>query len=317
MSIRFDDRVVIVTGAGGGLGRSYAFGLATRGAKVVVNDFGGTADGGGASSAPAEKVAAEIVASGGAAISHGADVTNADQVADMVAQAMSKWGRVDALINNAGILRDVSFAKASLDDFRKILDVHVMGSVICAKAVWPIMTERKYGRILMTTSSSGLYGNYGQANYAAAKMAVVGLMNVLQIEGEKHDIRVNALAPGAATRLTEGLAPPEITALMQPDAVTPAALYLVSDDAPRRAIVNATAGGFSRTFLHETEGVFLDPADRTPETIAAQFAAISDTAHQHLYGDGAAQVMKFVTKAAIAAGVDLSWNRAAPQRTES
>lgn len=307
MSIRFDDRVVIVTGAGGGLGRAYVLALAERGAKVVVNDFGG----GGA-----ESVAAEIIARGGEAIAHGADVTNADQVADMIAQALKKWDRIDALINNAGILRDVSFAKSSLEDFRKILDVHVMGSVICAKAVWPIMVERKYGRILMTTSSSGLYGNYGQSNYAAAKMAVVGLMNVLQIEGEKHNIRVNALAPGAATRLTEGLAPPAVTQLMQPDAVAPAALYLISEDAPRRAIINATAGGFSRTMLHETEGIFLDQAYRSPEMIASRFADISNTAGQHLYANGAAQVMKFVTKAAAAGGVDLNWNRAAPPREE-
>lgn len=309
MSIRFDDRVIIITGAGGGLGRAYALSLAARGARVVVNDFGGAADGTGASSAPAEGVAKEVVARGGHAISHGADVTNPDQVSDMIAQALAKWGRVDGLVNNAGILRDVSFAKSSLDDFRKILDVHVMGSVICTKAVWPIMCERKYGRVLMTSSSSGLYGNFGQSNYAAAKMAVIGLMNVLQIEGEKYDIRVNTLAPGAATRLTEGLAPPEVAQLMQPDAVTPAALYLLCEEAPRRAIINATAGGYSRTMLHETEGVFLAPADRSPDAIAARFAEISDTSGQHLYTDGAAQVMKFVSKAAAAAGVDLGWDR--------
>lgn len=303
MSIRFDNRVAIVTGAGAGLGRSHALALAARGAKVVVNDFGGGVDGAGASSAPAEKVAGEIIAAGGEAFAHGADVSNADQVENMVRMAQERWGRVDILINNAGILRDASFAKMPLDDFRKILDVHVMGSVICSKAVWPLMREANYGRILMTTSSSGLYGNFGQSNYGAAKMAVVGLMNVLQIEGEKNGIRVNALAPGAATRMTESLLPPGVSDLMKPEAVTPAALYLVSEDAPRRTILCATAGGFSRTLIHETEGVFLGESERTPEAIAARFDEISDPAGQHLYSEGAGQVMKFMTKAAKAAGV--------------
>jgi NAD(P)-dependent dehydrogenase (short-subunit alcohol dehydrogenase family) len=303
MSIRFDNRVAIVTGAGAGLGRSHALALAARGAKVVVNDFGGGVDGAGASSAPAEKVAGEIIAAGGEAFAHGADVSNADQVENMVRMAQERWGRVDILINNAGILRDSSFAKMPLDDFRKVLDVHVMGSVICSKAVWPLMREASYGRILMTTSSSGLYGNFGQSNYGAAKMAVVGLMNVLQIEGEKNNIRVNALAPGAATRMTESLLPPGVSELMRPEAVTPAALYLVSEDAPRRTILCATAGGFSRTLIHETEGVFIAESDRTPEAIAARFDEISDSSGQHLYTEGAGQVMKFMTKAAEAAGV--------------
>ncbi len=303
MSIRFDDRVVIVTGAGAGLGRSHALAFAERGAKVLVNDFGGAVDGSGASSAVAEKVAEEIRAAGGQAISHGADVSNAEQVTDMVSQAMAKWGRVDALVNNAGILRDASFAKMELNDFRKVLEVHVMGSVICSKAVWQIMREQNYGRILMTTSSSGLYGNFGQSNYGAAKMAVIGLMNVLQLEGEKNNIRVNALAPGAATRMTESLLPPGVSELMKPEAVTPAALFLVSEDAPRRTILCATAGGFSRTLIHETEGVFIAESERTPEAIAARFDEISDTSGQHLYTEGAGQVMKFMTKAAQAAGV--------------
>lgn len=303
MSIRFDDRVVIVTGAGAGLGRSHALAFAERGAKVLVNDFGGAVDGSGASSAVAEKVAEEIRAAGGQAISHGADVSNAEQVTDMVSQAMAQWGRVDALVNNAGILRDASFAKMELNDFRKVLEVHVMGSVICSKAVWQIMREQNYGRILMTTSSSGLYGNFGQSNYGAAKMAVIGLMNVLQLEGEKNNIRVNALAPGAATRMTESLLPPGVSELMKPEAVTPAALFLVSEDAPRRMILCATAGGFSRTLIHETEGVFIAESERTPEAIAARFDEISDTSGQHLYTEGAGQVMKFMTKAAQAAGV--------------
>ena len=305
MSIRFDQRVAIVTGAGAGLGRSHALELARRGARVLVNDFGGGVDGSGGSSEPAKRVASEIVSAGGEAVAHGADVTNAAQVEDMVQAAYKAWGRVDILINNAGILRDASFAKMSLADFEKVLSVHVLGSVVCCKAVWPLMREQNYGRILMTTSSSGLYGNFGQANYGTAKMGLIGLMNVLQIEGEKNDIRVNALGPGAATRMTEALLPKTVLGLMTPEAVTPAALFLVSQDAPRRTILNATAGGFSRTLIHETEGVYLDENERTPERIAELFTQISDETGQHLYGDGGGQVMKFITKAAKAHGVSL------------
>jgi NAD(P)-dependent dehydrogenase (short-subunit alcohol dehydrogenase family) len=305
MSIRFDQRVAIVTGAGAGLGRSHALELARRGARVLVNDFGGGVDGSGGSSEPAKRVASEIVSAGGEAVAHGADVTNAAQVEDMVQAAYNAWGRVDILINNAGILRDASFAKMSLADFEKVLSVHVLGSVVCCKAVWPLMREQNYGRILMTTSSSGLYGNFGQANYGAAKMGLIGLMNVLQIEGEKNNIRVNALGPGAATRMTEALLPKPVLGLMTPEAVTPAALFLVSQDAPRRTILNATAGGFSRTLVHETEGVYLDENERTPERIAELFMQISDETGQHLYGDGGGQVMKFITKAAKAHGVSL------------
>ncbi|MBL8772989.1 MAG: SDR family NAD(P)-dependent oxidoreductase [Phenylobacterium sp.] len=305
MSIRFDGRVAIVTGAGAGLGRAHALGLAARGARVVVNDFGGGIDGSGASSAPADAVAAEIRAAGGEAISHGADVTNAEQVADMVGQALKTWGTVDILINNAGILRDASFAKMSIADFRKVVEVHLMGSVVCSHAVWPHMRAAGYGRILMTTSSSGLYGNFGQSNYGAAKTALIGLMNVLQIEGEKNDIRVNTLGPGAATRMTESLIAPDILKLMTPQSVTPTALFLVSEDAPRRTILNATAGGVSRTYIHETEGVYLPPEDNTPERIAELFDEISDVRGQHLYAAGGAQVMKFVGKAAQAMGVRL------------
>jgi NAD(P)-dependent dehydrogenase (short-subunit alcohol dehydrogenase family) len=221
MSIRFDGRVAIVTGAGAGLGRAHALELGRRGAKLVVNDFGGGVDGTGGSSAPAEKVAEEIRAAGGEAISNGADITSREQVENMVAAAMEEWGRVDILINNAGILRDASFAKMTIADFQKVMDVHLMGSVICTKAVWGHMRDAGYGRILMTTSSSGLYGNFGQSNYGAAKMALIGLMNTLQIEGEKNDIRVNALGPGAATRMTESLLPAPVVALMTPESVTP------------------------------------------------------------------------------------------------
>jgi NAD(P)-dependent dehydrogenase (short-subunit alcohol dehydrogenase family) len=192
-----------------------------------------------------------------------------------------------------------------MSDFRKVVDVHLMGAVVCTKAVWETMRQANYGRVLMTTSSSGLYGNFGQSNYGAAKMAVIGLMNVLQIEGEKNNIRVNALAPGAATRMTESLLPPAALGLMKPEAVSPAALYLVSENAPRRTILCATAGGFSRTIIHETEGVFLPESERTPESIEAQFAAISDETGQQAYTDGGGQVIKFVGKAAAAAGVKI------------
>lgn len=303
MTIRFDRRVAIVTGAGNGLGRHHALQLAARGARVVVNDFGGAQDGTGGSSEPAERVAAEIIAAGGEAIAHGANVANAEQVADMVDKAMQKWGSVDILVNNAGILRDRGFGRMTMEDWNAVMTVHVSGTTICSMAVWPHMKAANYGRIVMTSSSSGIYGNFGQSNYAAAKMAVIGLMNVLHIEGAKNNIRINTLGPGAATRMTEELLPPAVVGLMKPELVTPGMLFLASEDAPSRVILNATAGGFSRTYIHETEGVAFAAADCTPENVAAHFADISDTAGQHLYEGGGEQVMKFVTKAAAVNGV--------------
>lgn len=305
MTIRFDRRVAIVTGAGNGLGRHHALQLAARGARVVVNDFGGAQDGSGGSSEPAERVAAEIIAAGGEAIAHGANVANPEQVADMVARAMDKWGSVDILVNNAGILRDRAFGKMTMDDWNAVMTVHVTGSAVCAMAVWPHMKAANYGRIAMTSSSSGIYGNFGQSNYGAAKMAVIGLMNVLHIEGAKNNIRINTLAPGAATRMTEDLLPASVVGLMKPELVTPGLLYLVSEDAPSRVILDATAGGFARTYIHETEGVCFAADDCTPENVAAHFADISDTTVQHLYEGGGEQVMKFVTKAAAMAGLKL------------
>ena len=205
MTLRFDGKTAIVTGAGNGLGRSHALALAARGAKVVVNDFGGARDGTGGSSEAAEKVVEEIRAAGGEAIANGADVSSEEQVGAMVKQTLDQWGRIDILVNNAGILRDRTFAKITMDDFRKVMEVHLMGSVNCTHAVWPIMREQAYGRIVMTSSSSGLHGNFGQSNYGAAKAGVVGLMNVLELEGEKYGIRVNTLAPSAATRKPEEL----------------------------------------------------------------------------------------------------------------
>jgi len=305
MIIRFDDRVAIVTGAGAGLGREHALGLAARGAKVVVNDFGGGVDGAGASSGPAEETVRMIEAAGGEAMAHGADVTRMEQVSDMVAKTMARWGRVDILVNNAGILRDATFAKMRPADFAAVVGVHLTGSVNCTLAVWPHMKAANYGRVVMTSSSSGIYGNFGQSNYAAAKMAVVGLMNVLHIEGGKNNIRVNTIAPGATTRMTETLLPPAVAGLMDVKAVTPGVLYLVSEDAPSRVILCAGAGGFARTMIYETEGIFLEQSERTPEAVAAHFAEISDPAGQHPYENGGGQVMKFVQKAAKAAGVKL------------
>jgi NAD(P)-dependent dehydrogenase (short-subunit alcohol dehydrogenase family) len=305
MSIRFDDRVAIVTGAAAGLGRSHALALAARGARVVVNDFGGDVHGTGGSSEPAERVADEIRQAGGEAMSHGASVANAEQVAHMVAAVMERWGRVDILINNAGILRDASFAKTTLADFRTVLDVHLLGSAICSQAVWPHMRAANFGRILMTTSTSGLYGNFGQANYGAAKTGLIGLMNVLQIEGAKHDIRVNALCPSAATRMTQGLMPEVVLSLLTPESVTPAALFLVSDDAPRRTILSACAGGFARVVIQETAGVYLPEAERTPEAIAARFGTINDLSTVIHCEDPGGPGMRFVRQAAAAAGMEL------------
>lgn len=306
MTIRFDGRVAIVTGAGNGLGREHALQLAARGAKVVVNDFGGAQDGTGASSEPAERVAQEIIAAGGEAIAHGANVANPEHVADMVEKAMAQWGRIDILVNNAGILRDRAFSKMTPGDWDAVMQVHVTGSMLCTMAVWPHMKAANYGRIVMTSSSSGLYGNFGQSNYAAAKMAVVGLMNVLHIEGAKNDIRVNTLGPGAATRMTEELLPSAVVELMKPELVTAGLLYLVSEDAPSRAILNANAGGFARTHILETEGICLSANECTPEAVASRWAEISDMTGQHHYETSAPQVMKFVSKAAEAAGLKLA-----------
>jgi len=299
MSIRFDGRVAIVTGAGGGLGRQHALALGKRGCKVVVNDFGGGRDGSGGSSTPAQQVAAEIVAAGGEAMAAACSVTDVDGVQAMVQTAMDAWGRVDILVNNAGVLRDKSFAKMELDDFRFVLDVHLMGAVICSKAVWDIMRAQNYGRIAMTTSSSGLYGNFGQANYGAAKMGLVGLMQTLAIEGAKHDIRVNSLAPTAATRMTEDLGGGLDLDALRPDLVTPGLLHLVSENAPTRAILCAGAGGFEAAHVTLTQGIYADGSDAA-ERVAADWAEIQDSDGQIIPDSGTAQGMLEMTKAAKA-----------------
>ncbi len=295
--ITFDNQVAIVTGAGHGLGRSHALALASRGARVVVNDLGGARDGTGSSLTAAEAVVDEIEAAGGEAMANGADVTNRDAVDDMVAAAIERWGRVDILVNNAGILRDKSFANMGLDDFDVVVKVHLTGSANCTKAVWSHMRERSYGRIVMTTSSSGLYGNFGQANYGAAKLGVVGLMNTLKIEGAKYGIRVNAVAPVAHTRMTDELFPEEAKAVMQPEEVTPGVLFLVSEGAPTGVILAAGAGGYAVSRIFETDGIWLTPEERQPETIAARFDEIQDPAGQVAYTSGGEQSVKFLTKA--------------------
>ena len=304
MTIRYEGQVAIVTGAGNGLGRSHAIQLAARGAKVVVNDLGGTVDGSGGGSTASQAVVAEIEAAGGEAMAHGANVADFEQVQDMVAKTMERWGRVDILVNNAGILRDKSFGKGSLEDFKLVLDVHLMGSVNCTKAVWEIMREQNYGRIVVTTSSSGLYGNFGQSNYGSAKMGVIGMMNTLAQEGAKNNVKVNALAPTAGTRMTEGLIPDQAFALMTPETVTPAVLYLVSQDAPTRTILAAGAGGYAVAKIVETDGIYLDDADQTPEAIAEHWDAIANSEPKQLQA-GFEQTVKFLGKAAQAKGISL------------
>jgi NAD(P)-dependent dehydrogenase (short-subunit alcohol dehydrogenase family) len=305
VTVRFDGRVAIVTGAGNGLGRSHALGLAARGARVVVNDLGGARDGTGASSAAARQVVAEIEGAGGEAMADGADVTDREQVAAMVAAAMERWGRIDILVNNAGILRDKTFQNMELDDFFRVEQVHLGGSVVCTHAVWRILRDRGYGRVVFTTSSSGLYGNFGQANYAAAKMGLVGLMNTLGLEGEKYGIRVNTLAPCAATRMTEGLMPPEVLALLAPEAVTAGLLHLVSDAAPNRVILAAGGGTFARAVVRETAGVHLAGEECSPEGVAAHWDTIVDATELAAPSSGPEETVHLLTLAARHLGIDL------------
>ncbi len=276
MSIDLKGRVAIVTGAGGGLGREHALLLARRGARVVVNDLGGARDGRGGSSAMAQAVVEEIRAAGGEAIANGASVTNMAEVEDMVAQACDQWGRVDILVNNAGILRDRTFAKLDLEDFRFVLDVHLMGSVNCTKAVWGLMRAQNYGRIMLTASSSGLYGNFGQSNYGAAKMALVGLMKTLHLEGAKYGIHVNCLAPSAATRMTEDIMTEDDLAALSPAAVAPAMLAMVSENAPNGLIMCAGAGSFECAHITLTRGAYVGMGDDAAEQILASLDKIVD-----------------------------------------
>ncbi len=302
MPITFDDRVAIVTGAGGGLGRTHALALAERGCRVVVNDLGGDVTGEGGSVGPAQAVVDEIEAAGGEALADGASVTDPEAMAAMVAKAVERWGRVDILVNNAGILRDRSFSNMTLADFDAVIDVHLRGTFIATKAVWDLMKEQAYGRIVVTSSSSGLYGNFGQANYGAAKLGVVGLMHTLHLEGRKYDIRVNALAPAAGTRMTEGLIPEDAFALLSPESVSTGLLWLVSDEAPSRLILGAGAGAFARSVVAETPGFALLPDELSPEAVSVRAEELLSLEGLSEPGAGFEQTTKFVTKAAARRG---------------
>jgi len=292
MSIRFDDQVAIVTGAGGGIGKEHALELAKRGAKVVVNDLGGSVDGSGTSDA-AEAVVQQIKDAGGEAMANGASVTDLSAIQDMVKEVMDKWGRIDILVNNAGILRDKSFHNVTLDDFNLVMDVHFQGTLNCTHTIYPIMREQGYGRIVFTSSSSGVYGNFGQSNYGAAKMAIVGLMNTLKIEGQKYNVFSNSITPVAYTRMTEGLIPEDFGKNLQPEYVTPAVIYLSGKDAPNGVIIAAGAGVYARIITHETMGVSLGTGeDMTPENIAANWDTISDMDDSRALQNGGEQTLK-------------------------
>lgn len=291
MTMKLDGRVAIVTGAGAGLGRAHALLLASYGARVVVNDLGEAAD----------AVATEIEAAGGEALAVRGSVTDETAAAAMVEEARARWGGVHILVNNAGILRDASFGKMSIADFRIVIDVHLMGAVMCTKAVWEVMRAQNYGRIVMTTSSSGLYGNFGQANYGAAKMALVGLMQTLAIEGAKYDIRVNCLAPTAATAMTEKLLPEPMLALLRPELVSPGLIKLVAEDAPTRAILCGGAGHFERAYVTLSTGRYIGEGDDAAEQVAAQWEAISDRGREQVPDAGSAQGQQELA-AAMSAG---------------
>ena len=292
MSIRFDDQVAIVTGAGGGIGKQHALELARRGAKVVVNDLGGGVDGTGTSDA-SEAVVDQILSEGGEAIANGASVTDLDAIKDMTEQVVSKWGKIDILVNNAGILRDKTFHNVSMDDFNLVMDVHFQGTLNCTHTIYPIMRKNGYGRVVFTSSSSGVFGNFGQSNYGAAKMAMVGLMNTLKLEGQKYNVFSNTITPVAYTRMTENLMPEDFGKQFQPEYITPAVLYLASDQAPNGAIMAAGAGVFSRILIHETMGISLGTGeDMTPENISASWEKISDMSDARLLQNGGEQTLK-------------------------
>ena len=297
MSIKLHEQVASVTGAGHGLGRSHALALAERGARVVVNDL---------AEDDAKSVVNEIEAAGGTAMAAACSVSDNDAVVAMVNQAVEAWGRVDILVNNAGILRDKTFHKMSLDDFQLVIDVHLMGSVYCTKAVWGLMREQQYGRVMFTSSSTGLYGNFGQANYAAAKMAMVGLMNTLHLEGEKYNIRVNCLAPAAGTAMTEGLFPEKAFELLAPETVSPGVVFLVSPDAPSRTVLAAGGGGFAVFKGFETDGINLLPENLSAEGVADAWSSITDESRMKALKMGFEQASKLAMKAATNLGIDLS-----------
>jgi len=293
MTISFDNKVVIVTGAGGGLGRSHAIEFARRGAKVVVNDLGGEVDGSGSSSEAVNKVVKEIADLGGVAIPNGASVTDDAGVKHMIDQTIEEFGRIDILVNNAGILRDKSFSKMEMEDFTKVTDVHLIGSVKPTKQVWDIMKDQNYGRIIVTTSSTGLYGNFGQANYGAAKLALVGFVNTLKLEGQKYNINCNILCPVAYTRMTSNLMPPEAEQLLTPSSVTPAVIYLSGENAPNGTILCAGAGVYSVAKILESDGKNLG-LKATAEDIEKNWDKISDFSNAKPFNMGSEQTAKVI-----------------------
>ena len=299
MSISFEGQVAIVTGAGNGLGKSHALELGRRGAKVVVNDFGGARDGTGGSLTPAEEVVKEIVDGGGEAMANGANVADFLQCEQMVADVLAKWGRVDVLVNNAGILRDKSFGKMEMANWNMVVDVHLNGSANCSRAVWNQMKEQNYGRILMTTSTSGIYGNFGQANYGAAKLGLVGLMNTLCIEGAKNNIQINCISPTAATRMTEDILTADMLDKLDPRFVTPAVVFLVSKEAPNRTVMFAGAGSYTTMQISESGGIHLPESERTPEKISENFSMISNMSQQDVFQSGTEHVVKVVQMAKL------------------
>lgn len=294
--IRFDGKVAIVTGSGNGLGRQHALELAKRGAKVVVNDLGGSVDGSGGGSEAANKVVAEIRAAGGEAIANGASVTDDSGVAGLIKQTMDEWGRIDIVVANAGILRDKSFSKMEAQDFEAVVGVHLFGSFKTIHAAWDIMKAQNYGRIVVTTSAAGLYGNFGQTNYGAAKLGLVGLMNTLKAEGAKNDIRINAICPIAATRMTESILPPAMLEKMRPEYVTPGVIHLLSEEAPSGVVLTAAAGVFSVARIYETEGVYLGEGGLSAEEVRDNWDKITDPAGQQAYTGANDQVAKFLRR---------------------
>ncbi|MFQ6004842.1 MAG: SDR family NAD(P)-dependent oxidoreductase [Woeseia sp.] len=295
MSIRLDGQVAIVTGAGRGLGRTHALALAERGARIVVNDLAG-----------ARSVVEEIRSAGGDALANGANVAVFEEAQSMVAETMDTWGRIEILVNNAGILRDKTFLKLPIEDIRLVIDVHLMGSMYCSKAVWEIMREQSYGRIVLTSSSTGLYGNFGQTNYGAAKMAMIGIMNTLHLEGAKYDIRVNCLAPAAGTAMTQGIFPDAVFKLLLPESVSPGVVFLCGPDAPSRKVLTAGGGSFAVFKGFETEGVNLHPDKLTPEGIADSWDAINDESGMRELQAGFEQAEKFARQGAEKLGIDLA-----------
>jgi len=297
MSLDFKDKVAIVTGSGNGIGKGYALELAKRGAKVVVNDLGGTVDGSGGSLSAADAVVQEIEAAGGEAMANGANVAKQEDVKAMVEATMEKWGRVDILINNAGILRDKSFGKMEWSDFEAVINVHLLGSALCAHSVFPIMKEQEFGRIVMTSSSSGLFGNFGQTNYAAAKMGVVGLMNTLKLEGAKYNVHTNSIAPTATTRMTEHLFPAEFAEKLDPKYIIPAVIFLASEKAPNGEILEAGGGVIANTYVMETMGKYFGTDENfTAEAVANHWAEIADTTDARRLTQGGEVAIKHFEK---------------------